>query len=52
MTLNLVRKAGQGDKVSLAAVIRSIQGRLYGLAIRMRTRKTQSKKSSRRIKRR
>jgi hypothetical protein len=34
MTLNLVRKAKQGDKDSLVAVIRSIQGRLYGLAIR------------------
>ncbi|MGO9119285.1 MAG: hypothetical protein ACLQPD_16965 [Desulfomonilaceae bacterium] len=35
MTLNLVRKAKPGDKDSLVAVIRSIQGRLYGLAIRM-----------------
>lgn len=35
MTLNLVRKAKQGDKDSLLAVIPSIQGRLCGLPIRM-----------------
>lgn len=35
MTLSLVRKAKDGDKDALVAVIRSIQDRIYGLAIRM-----------------
>jgi RNA polymerase sigma factor (sigma-70 family) len=35
VTLSLVRKAKEGDKEALMAVIRNIQDRVFGLAIRM-----------------